>query len=60
MTTNDETELIAYIHELLESNFSPEMRVIESDDPNDSPVIVLNYKGTQYAIAVEELHRKEE
>jgi hypothetical protein len=60
MSVADETEIIAYIHELLEDGLHMEMKVLESDYPEDSPVIVIKYKGSIYAIAVEELHLEDE
>ena len=62
MSLTEETELVAFIVEALEEHYLPGfgVRVIESDDPNDSPVILVDYQGAVYAIAVEQFPPREE
>jgi hypothetical protein len=58
MSLEEEVELVAYIYDLLE-NQDQEVRIIESGDPYDSPVIVLEYNGNPYCIAIEQFPPRE-
>lgn len=59
MSLEEEVELIEYLYELLSTNFEQELRILESGDPYDSPVIVFRYNERNYAIAVEEFPPRE-
>jgi len=59
MSLEQEVELIAMLHELLAPEFSDSLRIIESGDPYDSPVIVLEFDGEPYCIAIEQFPPRE-
>lgn len=60
MSAQRETELLAQIHEVLQTDyFSTELEVWEAFDENESPILVVTYHGKRYAIGVVALEERE-
>lgn len=60
MGVGEETSILADIKEALEEKF-PKIDILlgEVGDDDDSPMLILGYKGKNYAIAVGEMSKSE-